>query len=59
MKSYRKGPHKYALYRRKFESNYSVALTILPFWLVGVAVRQLTMASALARVESRMKMVPA
>ena len=50
MKSYRKVPHKYTLYRRKFESNNSAALTISPLGLVGVAVRQLAMASALARV---------
>ena len=51
--------YKYASWRRKFESDYSAALTISPHGLVGVAVHQLIMASALARVARWWKMVPA
>ena len=59
LKSYGKVPYKYALYKWKFESNYSATSTISVLGLVSLAVWQLAMASALVRVARKWKMVPA
>ena len=50
--------YNYYIVEVEVRVQYSAASTILPLGLVGVAVRLLAMASALARVARRLKMAP-
>ena len=52
-------PYKYALLRRKLESNCSAVSTLSPLGMVGMDVRQLGMASSFARVTKLREMAPA